>query len=682
MVFESLSAWETIVAVSADAVVAFDSRFRIVRCNEQAESLFGFKADEAIGEMVDVLIPERLRQGHRGMIKQFGNGPEEFKPLGSRTELVVLAWDRTEIPVGIGIWKIKSDSERLYVAILRDLRPSRNAEEAVARSEQRYQKLFEDAPIAMWELDFTVVADWIGALPVCDPAGVTEYLLTHPDRVVEGIKLATVRAVNQAGREQLGRDNDDASGSEMLTLLAGTAPGGFAEQFGAIATGVESITLEVLHRNFGANRVIRVHQVIPVEDGQLDLTRVIVSLVDLSAERKAEQLLEESLTELEKERDRFERMFEYSPAAIRLTDHRLAVDSIEELRLEGVSDFDVYAREHPEEVEAVVSQTIVTAANPAAVELFGSRNSRVVGPVSDLPSMVGSDPELTRAIFVALAARQSDFELKGRFERSDGEVRHLQVAVVVPTVAGRLDYSNTVVTFQDVTQIEEALLRAEELSELKTRLIMSVAHELRTPLTSVVGFSALLEDSARELAEAEVAELVGLISITSQQMGGILEDLLTAARAGMGELSVVPAVIDLTEVSTAALRIVDNPNRLIVTSGESVLALADPGRVRQIIRNLVTNAIRYGEGSIHIEVDSDGDVAALRVRDEGPGVPAEHAGSIFDAYWRGDNSIATSLGVGLQISLELARRMDGDLTYRREGDETVFELTLPLPTDG
>ncbi len=384
------------------------------------------------------------------------------------------------------------------------------------------------------------------------------------------------------------------------------------------------------------------------------------------------------------EQYRFEGMFEFSPVPMRLVDTRPVMDWISQMKAQDVSDLDAYAEEHFDEAVAVASRVVVTAGNQALVELFGSGDQKLVGRLGNLPSVIGADPKAALAVFSGLAAGSPRFDLKALIKRPDGEVRHVQLSLVAPTVAGKPDYSNVMVAYQDVTETEEALLRAEELSELKSRLLMSVAHELRTPLTSVVGFSALLEDDSSELDDGEVSEIVSLISSTSRQMGGIVEDLLATARVDIGELPVTPVVIDLVDQVSASLRTVDVRERTVVVSGESVLVLADPGRVRQIMRNLITNAVRYGEGVIRVEtaLDSAGEVGAIRVRDQGPGVSPDYETRIFDAYWRGDESIPTSLGMGLPISLDFAMRMGGELSYRREGDETVFELILPLAPGG
>jgi signal transduction histidine kinase len=125
-------------------------------------------------------------------------------------------------------------------------------------------------------------------------------------------------------------------------------------------------------------------------------------------------------------------------------------------------------------------------------------------------------------------------------------------------------------------------------------------------------------------------------------------------------------------------------------------ALADPTRVRQIIRNLVTNALRYGGDEITITTHRNGPDVTLVFSDNGEGIPNEYRRQIFDPYYRGKSGIAQpqSIGLGLAVSRQLARLMDGDLTLRSDLGPATFQLTLPMvpkelesdgvasPTDG
>ncbi|MEX1124486.1 MAG: ATP-binding protein, partial [Acidimicrobiia bacterium] len=101
---------------------------------------------------------------------------------------------------------------------------------------------------------------------------------------------------------------------------------------------------------------------------------------------------------------------------------------------------------------------------------------------------------------------------------------------------------------------------------------------------------------------------------------------------------------------------------------------------RQIIRNLVVNAFRYGGQDIRIEVGTKPQGGYVLVADDGPEIPKQHRETIFEIYGRGPDlpGLAPSLGLGLYISRNLAQLMRGELTYRYQDGESVFELTLPL----
>jgi signal transduction histidine kinase len=108
--------------------------------------------------------------------------------------------------------------------------------------------------------------------------------------------------------------------------------------------------------------------------------------------------------------------------------------------------------------------------------------------------------------------------------------------------------------------------------------------------------------------------------------------------------------------------------------------MADPVRVRQIVRNLLTNASRYGGPCVRVETRTADGLATLTVIDNGDGVADEMAGSLFEPYGHlGASQAENSVGLGLHVSRALARLMGGDLGYERVAGETHFRLELPLP---
>jgi len=211
--------------------------------------------------------------------------------------------------------------------------------------------------------------------------------------------------------------------------------------------------------------------------------------------------------------------------------------------------------------------------------------------------------------------------------------------------------------------------------------VAAVSHELRTPLTAIVGLAAELRHNRDFLLPEEVEEFLNLIEEQGMEMARLVDDLLVSARADHGTLQLHPETVDLkSEVATAAAG-------LRFTMGEGVPPVfgscppvwADPLRVRQVFRNLLTNAARYGGPKVWIEIGEAINSAEVAIVDNGPGVPVDVESQIFDAYRSAHpDAPPESMGLGLNLSRQLARLMGGDLVYKRRADTTRFEFSLPL----
>ncbi len=231
-------------------------------------------------------------------------------------------------------------------------------------------------------------------------------------------------------------------------------------------------------------------------------------------------------------------------------------------------------------------------------------------------------------------------------------------------------------------ELGEANRRLESLLRAKDRFVATVSHEVRNPLTVVLGFADELRDVLRDRGDAETAELAELIGDQSREINNIIEDLLVAARAEIGTMTIVPERIDLGREVRAVVRgcvcakEVRDSIKLDLTAAP---VIADPSRVRQVVRNLLTNAIRYGGSGISVIVDSSDGTSRVCVCDDGDGIPEEDRDAVFEAYQQGhtDTPVSGSVGLGLNVSRMLARAMGGDLTYRYEAGTSIFSFALP-----
>jgi two-component system sensor histidine kinase MtrB len=200
-------------------------------------------------------------------------------------------------------------------------------------------------------------------------------------------------------------------------------------------------------------------------------------------------------------------------------------------------------------------------------------------------------------------------------------------------------------------------------------------------LTAVVGFAQLLQGDGVELSAEDRKEMVRVIVEEGVDLTNIVDDLLVAAKAEAGTLTAAHVRVDLlAQASQVVETWGDLVGSRIRLSGDRVATISDPARVRQVLRNLVSNALRYGGEHIDVHVSRSGNMAAVTVSDDGVGVPPEDEETIFEPYRRAHDApgVTASMGLGLTISRQLARLMGGDLVYRRADGVTVFELSLPL----
>lgn len=232
----------------------------------------------------------------------------------------------------------------------------------------------------------------------------------------------------------------------------------------------------------------------------------------------------------------------------------------------------------------------------------------------------------------------------------------------------------------DITEVKQAHRRLEELVRSKDQFLASVSHELRTPLTAVLGFAELLQDKTSEISPAVRDEMVRWIAQQALDLNSIVEDLLVAGRAEIGTLEVVAVPVSLGAQAAQVIETYEPETVAHVrVHGEAGYAAGDPTRVRQILRNLISNTLRYGGEDVQVVIHNGESTAQVSVIDNGPGIPQAERDLIFEPYRRAHNApgIPDSMGLGLAVSRQLALLMEGDLTYRYHDSENVFTLALP-----
>lgn len=178
---------------------------------------------------------------------------------------------------------------------------------------------------------------------------------------------------------------------------------------------------------------------------------------------------------------------------------------------------------------------------------------------------------------------------------------------------------------------ERELARTDLGDAIKARddLVAVVSHELRNPLTVVLGLAGQLSNRIEEFGPERSAEYAAMIH--RQDMAFLIEDLLVASRGDLRHVKIDPEAVDLALLMHETAALLPEDEASLAVDSDRPPAWADPIRVRQIIRNLLTNARRYGGPEVEIKVVAEGGMACLKVRDNGVGIDADDREAISNA---------------------------------------------------
>jgi PAS domain S-box-containing protein len=631
------------------AMVVVDRAGVIAFANPRALHLFGYSEDELVGQALSILMPDRVRELHRGHVTAYAAAPAP-RDMGAGRELFGLRKDGAEIPLEIGLGHMHTEHGALMTAALLDVSYRKEAEQAAIDAERGRLAEF----VAQLTMMITRGETLTDMLQGCVDAIVSHLGATHA-------RLFTLAAPDAPLilRAEAGLSVPSKEPSIEATSVARSGRPDIAGESGPSPRATLPVVLE--------------EQVLGVLEVALPRAPNVARVQALES---ATRVIGGAIRRKQ------------SCDALRIDERRLA------LAMQGASD-------------GLWDRNLVTGEvyfSPRYKSMLGYEEHELEDRVSIFEQLL--HPEDRAATLAGIEAyldgTRERYEAEFRMRHKDGGFVAIlsRGSATIAENGKRSRFIGTHVDISERTRAEAELRRAREAAEAatsaKSEFLANMSHEIRTPMTAILGYADLLLDP--EASASDRVSHVLTIRRNSEHLLGIINDILDLSKIEAGKMTVEsiacsPARIVAEVASLMRVRAHEKNLEFVVTFETAIpeRIVSDPMRLRQILMNLTGNAIKFTErGRVGLLVRCDDEGArdpqiTFEVEDTGIGLSREQLARIFRPFEQADASTTRRFGgtgLGLAISSELARMLGGTLTVQslpRRGSSFALVLaTGPL----
>ncbi len=621
-----------------DAIISVDAEQRILIFNPAAEMMFRCKQSEAMGQSLDLFIPQRFRTNHRSHVQNFAQTGTTNRVMGHLGTIYGLRKDGEEFPIEASISKINLAGHDLFTVILRDITKRQQTEEALRESEEKFSVIYYKAPFAA-------------------------ALSRLPDGVIVD--------VNEAFEKVFGYTKQEVLGQTSLELGINPDPEARTRIAAELQARGSVHDLELmLHTKTGHARVFLMNIDLVSISGQ---KYIFQTAQDITERKQAGEDLQKAHAELEiKVQERtaalsqanslLQALMDYMPDQIYFKDLqcRFIRNSRSQASLLGLND--------PREVIGKTDFDFF----PHAAKAFAEEQEVMKSGKSLIDFeewVVWPDGRESWVSTTKVPLRNSEGETIGIFgiSRDITERKHAEQAIRELNS----DLENQAAKLQAANKELEAFS-------------YSVSHDLRAPLRAIDGYTRILVEDYEALLDAEGKRVCAVISAEARRMGQLIDDLLAFSRLGRKEM--YSSNIDMKTLAVAVLNdLVKEEDRARIDFRIARLPSisADSSLIRQVWVNLLSNALKFTSKKeravIEVGSKSSKEEVIYFVRDTGAGFDMEYANKLFGVFQRlHSESEFEGTGVGLAIVQRIIRRHNGRAWAEGEIDKgATFYFALP-----
>ena len=614
------------------SMITIDEKGTVDTFNVAAEKLFGYSREEVIGKNVKMLMPYSFASEHDEYLSSYQQTGNK-KVIGVGREVVAQRKDGSTVPVHLSIGEMRLDGKKFFIGTLQDISQQKQAQSLIKKQGERLRTIFDNA---------------IGCMITIDEHGIVEDF-------------------NSASEKLFGYHRDEVIGENVKILM----PNSFASEHDEYLSA---------YRNTGDKKVIGIGREVVAQrkDGStvpvhlsigemhLDGKKFFIgTLQDISQQKQAQ-------TQIKKQEERLRSIFDNAIGCMITINDRGIVD-----------DF-----------------------NSASEKLFGYKKEEVVG--QNVKMLMPKSFAVEHDLYIDAYKNTGIKKIIGSgrevvaLSKSGREIPvHLSVGEM--NLDGKTYFIGTL---QDITQqkaaqnliseqnnkLIEEKERVEVAMQAKDNFLATMSHEIRTPINGVVGMLGLLKHTD---LDQDQRNKIGIAQSSADNLLIVINDILDFSKIEAGKLDFEAIDFNLSShlgdfAKQMSLRAEEKHLELILDLSQCQHdnVIGDPGRVRQIFTNLVSNATKfteYGEIVVKIatEQTSEGEIKlTCSVSDTGIGIPSEKIDTLFDSFTQVDSSTTRKYGgtgLGLSICKKLCEMMKGRIWIESKlGKGTRFNFELFL----
>ncbi|MHA2364897.1 MAG: PAS domain-containing sensor histidine kinase [Candidatus Hodarchaeales archaeon] len=634
-------------------IVKCTSLVKVIDVNQATLELYKAKnKEELTGNLDKVLDPSSFNIFIEGCISLF-RGKYIFK---QETINRTLTGEKIYINLGFSVSsEYEKSLSRVLVSAL-DITARKHAEKALREREVKYRSIFEESPISLWEEDFSGVKNFLDRLKQSGVKNIEKYFEENPDAVINCISKVKVIDVNQATLNLYKTNSKQELLGNLDKVFLEDSYDTFKEEIIAFAEGKTEFRKESINGTLRGDK-IHINLGVSVPAGYEDtLSKVLVSIVDISALKRAEQASRER-------ESRYRSLFEESPISLWEEDFSQVKVFFDSLRKSGVKDFKAYFTIHPEAVTTCAKKVKVIDVNQATVDLYKAESRE---------DLLGNlDKTFAKETFgnfikelVALAEGKGMYKGESIACNLKGEKIIFNLRVVVPS--GYEDsLSRVLVSVFDLTtikQAEEVLKKQKEEIELYLDIL---AHDLvQYHITAKAFMDMVLEEKSpltediTDLLKQTRASVVRAIDLTNN-----ISILMRSELAYTYSLQPINLIETTQKVHTSLNE--RWPEKIIIVNNKSIpknfYVLAD-SLFEQLLLNILSNGVKSDSSEIvKLEISvkkTKKDKCQLTITDYGYGIRPDLREDLFERY-QVFTTTGKGSGLGLFIIKTLVDRYQG-----------------------